>query len=95
MQLTRIEYTGRKVYKDKFSRNTWNPGDIMLVIPSEFLEGEYSPLETMESIHVRFVERETAFQFVKENAGRWWWRSAITPRKSSKTLGPVVKLPAR
>lgn len=33
MQLTRIEYTGRKVYKDKYSRNTWNPGDIMLVSP--------------------------------------------------------------
>lgn len=33
MQLTRIEYTGRKVYKDKHSRNTWNPGDIMLVSP--------------------------------------------------------------
>lgn len=33
MQLTRIEYTGRKVYKDKYSRNTWSPGDIMLVSP--------------------------------------------------------------
>lgn len=31
MELTRITYNGRKVYKDKLSGNTWNPGDTKLV----------------------------------------------------------------
>lgn len=28
MDMTRIEYTGRKTYRDKASRITWEPGDI-------------------------------------------------------------------
>lgn len=31
MNLTRITYTGRKVYRDKLSNNTWAPGDTKLV----------------------------------------------------------------
>lgn len=31
MNLTRITYTGRKVYRDKLSRNIWAPGDTKLV----------------------------------------------------------------
>lgn len=31
MNLTRITYNGRKPYKDKLSRNTWEPGSTKLV----------------------------------------------------------------
>lgn len=31
MDLVQIEYTGRKTYRDKASRTTWEPGDIKLV----------------------------------------------------------------
>lgn len=31
MNLTRITYNGRKAYKDKLSRNTWEPGSTKLV----------------------------------------------------------------
>lgn len=31
MNLTRITYNGRKSYKDKLSRNTWEPGSTKLV----------------------------------------------------------------
>lgn len=31
MDLVRIKYTGRKSFKDKSSKTSWNPGDIKLV----------------------------------------------------------------
>jgi hypothetical protein len=33
MDLTRITYNGRKIYRDKFSGNTWEPGAVKLVTP--------------------------------------------------------------
>lgn len=33
MDLTRIAYQGRKIYRDKFSGNTWEPGTAKLVTP--------------------------------------------------------------
>ena len=33
MDLTRIAYNGRKIYRDKFSGNTWEPGAVKLVTP--------------------------------------------------------------
>ena len=33
MDLTRIAYNGRKIYRDKFSGNTWEPGAAKLVTP--------------------------------------------------------------
>ena len=34
MNLTRIAYNGRKIYRDKFSGNTWEPGAVKLVTPA-------------------------------------------------------------
>jgi HK97 family phage major capsid protein len=86
---------GRPIYFSEFLPTVGDAGDLLLGVWSEFLEGTLTPLQSMESIHVRFLEHERAFKFWTENAGRVWWRSALTPRKSTKTLAPFVKLAAR
>jgi hypothetical protein len=55
----------------------------------------YQPLQSAESLHVRFEYNERTFRFTMRNDGRCWWRSAITPKKSSTTLSPFVTLAAR
>lgn len=65
-------------------------GDILLANWSEYLEGLYQPMESAESIHVRFVNHERTFKFWMRNAGRSWWRTALTPKNSSSTLSPFV-----
>lgn len=69
-------------------------GDIILANWSEYLEGTLSPIQNASSIHVRFLEGETAFKFWTANAGAPWWRSALTP-KNGKTRSPFVTLAAR
>lgn len=47
MNLTRITYDGRKVYRDKLSGNTWEPGDTKLVTEDQATKllrfAEFSP----------------------------------------------------
>jgi len=67
-------------------------GDIILINPSEYLEGTLAPIEGASSIHVRFLNNETAFRFTMSNAGAPWWRSVLTPKNSGATKSPFVVL---
>ena len=69
-------------------------GDIILADWGEYLEGTLRPIEGASSIHVRFLEDETAFRFTMSNAGAPWWSSALTP-KYGPTRSPIVTLAAR
>ena len=86
---------GRPVFYTEYASTLGDAGDIMLVNWSQYLEGLYQPLESAESVHVRFVNHERAFKFWLRNAGAPWWRSALTPAQSSDTLSPIVTLAAR
>ena len=70
-------------------------GDILLVNPTQYLDGLYQPLQSAESLHVRFDSHERAFKFWLRNDGKCWWRAALTPKNSASTLSPFVKLDAR
>lgn len=70
-------------------------GDIVLANWSEYLEGTFQPLQSAESIHVRFVEHERAFKFWLMNCGAPWWSSPLTPKKGANTRSPFVTLEAR
>lgn len=85
---------GRPIFFSEFAETLGTEGDLVLLVPSEYLEGTYRGLEAAESIHVRFAAAERAFRFYQRNDGQWWWRSALTPRKGS-TLSPVVTLATR
>ena len=85
---------GRPAFASEYMNAVGDAGDINLVNWGEYLEGVYQPLQSAESIHVRFLQHERAFKFFTRNAGKGWWRSALTPR-NGETLSPIVRLGAR
>lgn len=86
--------SGRPIFFTEYAKTLGTVGDLMLIVPSEYLEGTYQGEQFAESIHVRFVGAERAFRFYRRNDGQWWWRSALTP-KNGNTLSPVVTLATR
>jgi len=85
---------GRPLFFTEFAKTIGTEGDLMLLVPSEYLEGTYESEQYAESIHVRFAAAERGFRFYRRNDGQWWWRSALTPKNGS-TLSPVVTLAVR
>lgn len=86
---------GRPLVFTEFCKTLGDVGDLLLGNWAEYLEGTYQPLQSEESIHVRFVNHERTFKFWLRNAGQPWWKSALTPRNSTTTLSPFVALAAR
>jgi HK97 family phage major capsid protein len=85
---------GRPIYFTEFAETLGDVGDIALCVWDQYLEGTLTAPQSAESIHVRFINHERCFKFWMENDGRWWWRSALTPRNGD-TLSPVVRLAER
>lgn len=86
---------GRPAIATEWCKTIGDQGDIILADWSQYLEGTYQPLQSAESIHVRFLEHERTFKFWLRNAGAPWWRSSLTPKNSASTLSPFVVLDAR
>jgi HK97 family phage major capsid protein len=87
---------GRPLY---YSSDVCSPlgdlGDLMLINWSQYLDATYRPVEAASSIHVRYAAIEEAFRFILRSDGAPWWRSALTPRRSTTTLSPYVTLAPR
>ncbi len=86
---------GRPAFASEYCSAIGDIGDLILGNWSQYLEGTYQPLESAESIHVRFENNERTFRFLMQNCGRCWWRTALTPKKSTVTLSPFITLAAR
>jgi len=86
---------GRPIVFSEYAKTLGDVGDLILGVWGEYLEGTYQPLRSAESIHVRFLNHERTFKFWMRNDGRCWWRSALTPKNSTKTLSPFVVTEAR
>ncbi len=86
---------GRPIFYSEYAATLGTQGDLILGNWSQYLDGLYQPLQSAESIHVRFDAHEKAFKFWLRNAGAPWWRSALTPQQSSKKLSPFVVLDTR
>jgi HK97 family phage major capsid protein len=86
---------GRPLFYTEFAATVGTVGDLILGNWSQYLEGLYQPLQSDESVHLRFDRHETAFKFWLRNAGAPWWRSALTPNQSTTTLSPFVTLATR
>lgn len=69
-------------------------GDIVLADFSQYLVGTLTGIQSDSSVHVRFLENETAFKFWLSNAGAPWWNSVLTP-KNGTTKSPFVTLETR
>lgn len=85
---------GRPIYWTEYASTLGAAGDLILGVWSEYLEGIYLPLESRESMHVRFLEREQTFLFWEKNCGAPWWRTPLTPNQSTDTLSPFVIIAA-
>ena len=85
---------GRPAFPTEYCTTVGTVGDIILADWSQYLEGTYKPLESAESLHVRFEYNERTFRFTMRNDGRAWWRAALTP-KNGATLSPFVALSTR
>lgn len=86
---------GRPVVYSEYCKTLGTKGDIYLANWSQYLEGVYQPMQSAESMHVRFVNHERTFKFWVRNAGMCWWRSALTPDQGSNTRSPFVSLDTR
>jgi hypothetical protein len=86
---------GRPIFYTEYASTAGTVGDLILSNWSQFLEGLYQPLQSAESIHVRFVNHERAIKFWLRNAGQPSWRVPLTPNQSTATLSPFVVLATR
>ena len=86
---------GRPIYYTEYCKTLGDKGDIVLGNWTQYLEGLYQPLQSAESVHVRFLNNERTFRLSLRNAGAPWWRTALTPKNSSNTLSPFVVLDER
>ena len=86
---------GRPIFYHEALSTVGQEGDLILVNWSQYLEGLYQPIQSAESVHVRFVNHERMFKFWLRNAGAPWWNAPLKPHKSADTLSPIVTLQAR
>lgn len=66
-------------------------GDLICGVWSEYLQGTLQS-GTDVSLHVRYLNREVAYQFFILNDGKCWWRVPATLRHSETQVSPFVVL---
>jgi HK97 family phage major capsid protein len=71
-----------------------NAGDLVLGDFSQFIFAERDP-ETLSSIHVKFLEDETAFKLRFRADGHPAWATPLTQRNAALSVSPFVTLAAR
>lgn len=87
---------GRPVVPLEHCATLGTVGDIVLADMSQYLYATKGGIKTAQSMHVKFVEGETALRFTLRNDGKSWWPSAMTPASGSgNTLSPFVALATR
>jgi HK97 family phage major capsid protein len=86
---------GRPIIPVEHCKTVGTKGDIILADFSQYLYASKGGIMSAQSIHVRFIEGETAFRFIVRNDGKPWWSSALTPANGSNTLSPFVVLDTR
>ncbi len=85
---------GRPIIFSEKMQALGTAGDIGLAAFSAYLVGQKGggAPDIASSIHIKFVEDETAFRFVLRYDGQPAWASALTPKRGSNTLSPFVVL---
>jgi HK97 family phage major capsid protein len=86
---------GRPIYFSEYPATIGTVGDLVLGVWSEYLHGTYQPLESAESIHVRFETHERTFKFWLRDDGQPWWKASLTPKRGASNLSPFVTLATR
>jgi len=85
---------GRPVIETEYNPYLGTVGDILLASPSQYALITKGGIQSASSIHVKFVEDETAFRFVFRVDGEPLWASAVTAYDGTNTISPFVALAA-
>jgi HK97 family phage major capsid protein len=85
---------GRPVIETEYNPYLGTVGDILLASPSQYALITKGGIESASSIHVKFVEDETAFRFVYRVDGEPIWASSVTAFDGTNTISPFVALAA-
>ncbi len=86
---------GRPVVPVEYCSTLGTVGDIQLVDLQQYLMIKKGELKKDSSIHVKFLQDETAFRFTYRMNGMPLWETPITPYKGTNTLSPFVLLQTR
>lgn len=88
---------GRPVIETEYNPGLGTNGALLLASPSQYALIQKSGVQAASSIHVKFVEDETAFRFVYRVDGQPIWASPVTAYASTAadfTISPFVQLGA-
>lgn len=85
---------GYPVVTSEYCSAVGTVGDILLCDWSQYLDGVYQPMQSAESVHVRFETHERAFKFWMDNGGAPSWLDVYTPKRGD-TMAPFVRLATR
>jgi HK97 family phage major capsid protein len=86
---------GLPVIPTEYNSALGTEGDIILADWTQYLMIDKGGIETASSIHVRFINDETAFRFVYRVDGQPVWNNVVTPYKGSLSRAPFVTLATR
>ncbi len=81
---------GRPLHYVETASTEGTVGDLMFLDLSQYVTISKGGLQAEQSIHVRFLQDESAFRFVMRVDGQPLWNSALTPFKGSDTQSPFV-----
>lgn len=86
---------GRPVVPVEQCATVGTVGDVILVDLNQYIMAEKGGVQAASSIHVKFLEDETAFRFILRNDGKPRWSSTLTPYKGSNTQSPFIAIATR
>lgn len=86
---------GRPLILTEKMETIGDAGDIGIADFSAYFIGDKGGIKTAASIHLRFDYDQTVFRFVLRYDGRPSWLTKLTPRNSTITLSPFVRLAER
>ena len=88
---------GRPIIWSPHCQTVGTTGDIILADFGQYVTIDKlgKGMDVATSIHLKFLENETAFRFEIRFDGQPWWTSARTPKHGSSTVSPFVALAAR
>ena len=86
---------GRPVLWTEYNATLGTRGDLILADLSQYGVADKQEVRGERSIHVNFLQFESAFRFAWRVDGQPLWNEAITPKNGTATVSPFVTLADR
>ncbi len=90
-----LRIKGKPVIPVEYCPTLGTVGDIILADLTQYMMIDKNGVQQDSSMHVRFLQDETAFRAIYRVDGRPLWKSALTPANGSNSTSPFVTLDTR